>query len=106
MESLLRRATHEQTTDTSLASLVQRYISDFPLKPAKLPLALPTQSFATLDDFDLLRRTLSPEAIHAANIFAPEAVETLTQQAKGKTVPRELFLVFTTQLLHSLFSIE
>ncbi|MBA2677033.1 MAG: hypothetical protein H0U76_01330 [Ktedonobacteraceae bacterium] len=106
MESLLQHATHESAPDTFLALLVQRYMPDFPLKPTKLPLAIPTKSFAALDQSELLQQMLSSDAIRAANIFAPEAVETLIQQAKGKTVPRELFLVFTTQLLHSLFNVE
>lgn len=106
VESLLQLATHEHSTDTLLASLVQQYIPDFPLKPTKLPLAIPTKSFATIDNSDLLQQTLSPTAIQATNIFAADAVEALIQQAKGKTVPRELFLVFTTQLLYLLFGLE
>lgn len=105
-ESLLQQASHGHTTETFLAGLAQQYVPDFPLKPKKLPLAIPTKSFAALDHSDLLQQTLSPAAIRAANLFAPEAVETLVQQAKGKRVPRELFLVFTTQLLHSLFNVE
>lgn len=105
-ESLLQQGTYEHTTDTFLPSLVQQYMPDFPLKPIKLPLAIPTRSFAALDHSDLLQQTLSPAVIQATNLFNPEAVEALIQQVRGKTVPRELFLVFTTQLLHSLFSVE
>ena len=105
-ENLLQLATHERITDTFLASLVQQYIPDIPLKPTKLPLAIPIKSFAAPESSELLQQTLSPEAIRATNLFAPDAVETLIQQAKGKTVPRELFLVFTTQLLYQLFGLE
>ncbi len=105
-ESLLQLATHGQAIDALLASLIQQYLPDIPLKPTKLPLAMPTKSFAAPENADLLQQTLSPAAIQVTNLFAPEAVEALIQQAKGKTVPRELFLVFTTQLLHQLFSLE
>ena len=105
-ESLLQLATHEHTTDTLLASLVQQYMPDIPLKPTKLPLAIPTKSFAAPEHSELLQQTLSPAAIRDTNLFAPDAVEALIQQAKGKTVPRELFLVFTMQLLYQLFGLE
>jgi hypothetical protein len=48
---------------------------------------------------------LSSEALQARGIFNPKAVETLLQQTNGKAVPRELLLVFTTQLLCQLFDL-
>jgi asparagine synthetase B (glutamine-hydrolysing) len=106
-EYLLQLVTaDEETRDSLLAHLVQRSIPDAPLKPTKLPLALPTKSFADIDSSDLLQQILAPAAIQEANIFALDAVEALLKKASGKTVPRELLLVFTTQLLYHLFSLE
>ncbi len=105
-ENLVQLAINGHATDTLLASLVQQHIPAIPFKPIKLPLAIPIKSFAAPENSELLQQTLSPEAIRATNLFAPAAVEALIQQVKGKTVPHELFLVFTTQLLYQLFNLE
>ncbi len=106
-EDLLQLATTaEETRASFLAHLVQRSIPDAPLKPTKLPLTLPTKSFTAIDNSELLQQTLSPAALQATNIFAPDTVDALLKKASGKTAPRELLLVFTTQLLYQLFSLE
>jgi len=99
-------AINEEARDSFLALLVQRSIPDAPLKPMKLPLAIPTKSFRSIEDFELLQQALSPEVIRATNIFAPAAVEALLKKASSKAIPRELLLVFTTQLLYQLFGLE
>ncbi len=70
------------------------------------PLFVPTTSLLNITDTEILQQTLAPEAIRARGIFDPQAVEMLLQQAKGQAVPRELLLVFTTQLLCQLFDVQ
>ncbi|GAC1365618.1 MAG: hypothetical protein NVS2B12_15330 [Ktedonobacteraceae bacterium] len=105
-DQLLRLAVHGEAGETVLASLAQRFMPDAPLRPEKLPLAIATPSLTSIDNSDLLQQTLSPAALQATNLFAPDAVAALIQQARSKIVPRELLLVFTTQLLYQLFALE
>ncbi|MBX5451514.1 hypothetical protein [Thermogemmatispora sp.] len=52
---------------------------------------------------DLLAETLAPRALAQTGIFLPQAVEALKERSRGGSVPRELVLIFTTQLLCKLF---
>jgi hypothetical protein len=52
---------------------------------------------------DLLAETLAPAALAQTGIFAAETVERLKKRSRSGRVPRELVLVFTTQLLCKLF---
>ncbi len=87
-----------------LSTLVQQYIPS--AKSLDMLSIVPCSSLLRISDSDLLQQVLSPEAIRARGIFDPQAVETLLQQTVGDTVPRELLLVFTTQLLCQLFDAE
>jgi hypothetical protein len=82
--------------------LAQRYIPDGVGTSAKLPLVAPVKSLLRVADSDLLRQTLSLEALRATGIFDVEVVEGLLRQ---KEISQELLLVFTTQLLCQLFGV-
>ncbi len=87
----------------SLSSLLaQRYIPEGVGTPAKLPLVAPVKSLLRVADSNLVRQTLSSEALQATGIFDTGLVEGLLRQ---KEVSRELLLVFTTQLLCQLFGV-
>ncbi|WP_069804710.1 hypothetical protein [Thermogemmatispora onikobensis] len=98
----------------SLATLAQRYrrAPDQEAWPATTLLSAPVRSLtATLTSKtslsgigrDLLAETLAPTALAQTGIFSPESVEALKGRSRGGSVPRELVLVFTTQLLCKLF---
>jgi asparagine synthetase B (glutamine-hydrolysing) len=89
-----------------LATLAKQHIPSMQEATTQLPLIAPCSSLLRISDSDLLQQMLSPEAIKAKGIFDSQAVETLLQQANEKAVPRELLLVFTTQLLCQLFDLE
>ena len=89
-----------------LTTLVQQYISSTQAPIDGLQLVAPCSSLLHIADSDLLQQVLSPEAVQARGIFNPQAVKAIIQQANGDVVPRELLLVFTTQLLCQLFEIE
>jgi asparagine synthetase B (glutamine-hydrolysing) len=89
-----------------LATLTQQYIPDMKEATIQSSLVAPCSSLSHIADSDLLQQMLSPEAVRTRGIFDPEAVETLLQQANEEAVPRELLLVFTTQLLCQLFDLE
>lgn len=82
--------------------LTQRYIPTAVAKSSQLPLVAPVKSLLRVEDAELLRQTLSPEALRATEIFDVKVVGGLLQQ---KEVSRELQLVFTTQLLCQLFGV-
>jgi hypothetical protein len=82
--------------------LAQRYIPGRVGTSSTLPLIAPTKSLLRVADSELLRQTLSPEALRATGIFDVEVVEELLGQ---REVSRELLLVFTTQLLCQLFGV-
>nr|BBH95613.1 hypothetical protein KTA_38120 [Thermogemmatispora argillosa] len=80
--------------------------------PATILLSAPVHSLAaeldrtaTLSSVsrDLLAETLAPTALAQTGLFAPEAVAALKARSRGGRVPRELVLIFTTQLLCKLF---
>jgi hypothetical protein len=89
-----------------LATLTQQYIPGMEEATASLPLLAPCSSLLRIAESDLLQQVLSPEAVQARGIFDLQVVETLLQQTIGDTVPRELLLVFTTQLFCQLFDAE
>jgi asparagine synthase (glutamine-hydrolysing) len=89
-----------------LMKLAQQYIPSMKEITAGLSLAAPCSSLLRIANSDLLQHVLSPEAIRAKGIFDPKAVETLLQQANEEAVPRELLLVFTTQLFCQLFDLN
>ena len=68
-------------------------------------LRAPTASLLNIRDSELLQQTLSQEALKETGIFDPEAVHNLLSQhpQNGNIAPRELLLVFTTQLLCQIF---
>jgi asparagine synthetase B (glutamine-hydrolysing) len=88
-----------------LATLAQQYIPGMKEATTQSSLVAPCSSLSHIADSDLLQQMLSPEALQARGIFNPKAVETLLQQTNEETVPRELLLVFTTQLLCQLFDL-
>jgi hypothetical protein len=59
-----------------------------------------------IENSDFLQQVLSPAAIRERGIFQPHIYETLRKQARKQTVPQELLLVFTTQLLCQLFDVR
>ena len=93
----------EVRSETLLSQVVAKYFPVLGNIPATIPLKLPISSLLRVDASDLLKGTLSREAIQATGIFDPERVEGLSKQKK---VSRELVLVFTTQLFCRLFEME
>ncbi len=89
--------------DSLLTLLAQRYIPDSVETQSKLPLIAPTASLFKVADSDLLRQTLSTEALQAIGIFDPLVVKGLLEKKRDEAALRELLLVFTTQLLCQLF---
>jgi asparagine synthetase B (glutamine-hydrolysing) len=89
-----------------LIKMVQRYIPSMEETVASLSLAAPCSSLFDIAASDLLQEILSPEAVRSRGIFNPSAVEELLQQSNGNIIPRELLLVFTTQLLCHIFDAE
>ncbi|GAC1640890.1 MAG: hypothetical protein NVS4B12_02690 [Ktedonobacteraceae bacterium] len=89
--------------ETLLPLLVAHHFPTLKNIQTPLPLELPTPSLLRVKDSDLLKETLSQEAIQATGIFDPYSVEELLKQKK---VSRELVLVFTTQLFCRLFGVE
>jgi asparagine synthetase B (glutamine-hydrolysing) len=88
-----------------LATLVHQYLPGMKEATIQSSLTAPSSSLLRVADSDLLQQMLSSEALQARGIFNPKAVQTLLQQTNGKAVPRELLLVFTTQLLCQLFDL-
>lgn len=66
-------------------------------------LTLPLSLSHYLHASEPVRQTLAPEKIQETGIFSVQFVEQLLQQAQHEVISRELLLVFTTQLLCSLF---
>jgi asparagine synthase (glutamine-hydrolysing) len=90
-----------------LAALAQQYIPSLQIPIDGLQLVAPCSSLLHIADSDLLQQVLSPEAVRARGIFDPLAVKTIIQQASSRDcIPRELLLIFTTQLLCQLFNLE
>ena len=87
-------------------TLVQQYISSTQAPIDGFQLVAPCSSLLRIADSDLLQQVLSPEAVQARGIFNPQVVKAIIQQANEDFIPRELLLVFTTQLLCQLFDIE
>ncbi len=87
-----------------LTTLLQRHLPQ--MAGNTIPLYAPVSSLLRIADSDLLEQVLSPAAIKARGIFDAQEVARLQQQAEGKSVSRELLLVFTTQLLCHLFEVE
>ncbi|GER81438.1 hypothetical protein KTAU_00770 [Thermogemmatispora aurantia] len=114
-EHLISQATPgNQPSPLSLASLVQSYrrSSAETAWPATTLLSAPARSLVAeltsttaLSSIgrDLLAETLTPTALLQTGIFAPKSVKALQERSRGGSVPRELVLVFTTQLLCKLF---
>ena len=88
-----------------LTQLARRYIPAKTKVSALSPLTAPLNSLLNIEDSALLQQTIAPEALRATGIFEPGVVEKLLKQGDGET-PRELLLVFTTQLLIQLFGME
>jgi len=93
------------TKDQLFSRLTHEALPNHGKEAATLPLLAPTASLLRLNDSELLQQTLSPTALQATSIFDPTAVQELLQQGTKGPVPRELLLVFTTQLLCQLFGI-
>ncbi len=93
----------ETRKETLIAQLVQRHFPKMTSVAAKLPLTVPSTPLLYEGTSDLLQQTLSAESIRATGIFDWQAVQALIKQGE---VSRELLLVFTTQLLCRLFSVE
>lgn len=93
----------EIRNETLLPLLVAHHFPVLKNVQTTLPLEMPTPSLLRVKDSDLLKETLSREAIQATGIFDPHNVEELLWQKK---ISRELVLVFTTQLFCRLFSVE
>ena len=91
--------------DTILTTLLQRSRLHTRTIQPFASLVAPTASLLCLSDFELLQQTLSPEALQATGIFNPEAVQALLRQRERGRAPRELVLMFTTQLLCQLFEV-
>jgi asparagine synthetase B (glutamine-hydrolysing) len=89
-----------------LTKIVQKYIPSMEETVALLSLAAPCSSLFDIATSDLLQEILSPEAVRARGIFNPSVVEELLQQSNGDNIPKELLLVFTTQLLCRIFDVE
>ncbi len=66
-----------------LTLLARRYIPDSVETQSKLPLIAPTASLFKVADSDLLRQTLSTEALQATGIFDPLVVEGLCWKRRG-----------------------
>ncbi len=90
----------EVRSETLLSLLVAKHFPTLENIQASIPLKLPISSLLRIDASDLLKGTLSREAIQATGIFDTEQVEKVLRQKK---VSRELVLVFTTQLFCRLF---
>ncbi len=88
-----------------LATLAQQYTPGMKEATIQSSLVAPCSSLSRIADSDLLQQMLSPEAVRARGIFNPKAVEMLLQQANEEAVPKELLLVFTTQLFCQLFDL-
>ena len=100
---MLTSLNDEARSETLLSLLVTKNFPSLENIQASVPLKFPTPSLLRVDASDLLRGTLSREAIQATGIFDTERVEKLLRQKK---VTRELVLVFTTQLFCRLFEME
>src|SRR5947209_3287988 len=92
---------HEIEKSSLSSVLAQRYIPEA-VGASTLPLVAPSNSLLHVADSDLLRQTLSPEALRATGIFDVGVVEGLLGR---KEVSRELLFVFTTQVLCQLFGV-
>ncbi len=90
-------------SETLLPFLVTKHFPALENIQPYLPLKLPISSLLRVDASDVLKGTLSREAIQATGIFDTERVEKLLRQKK---VSRELVLVFTTQLFCRMFEME
>jgi asparagine synthetase B (glutamine-hydrolysing) len=88
------------------AALIRRLHVNIDGATETAPLFVPMSSLPQIDGAEILQQTLSPEAIRARGIFDPQAVDLLLQQVKGQSLPRDLLLVFTTQLLCQLFDAQ
>ncbi len=93
----------EVRSETLLSLLVEKYFPSLKIIEPYMPLKLPISSLLRVETSDLLKVTLSQEAIQATGIFDTERVEQLLKQKK---VSREFVLVFTTQLFCRLFEME
>ncbi len=104
----LAQLSYAGTADTAhiLTRLVQHSLPDAPQEPVTLPLTIPTRSFASMTDSELLQQILAPEALQQTGIFHPDTVASLLKRTKGKNPSPALLLVFTTQLLYQLFNLE
>ena len=100
---LLTSLQDEVRSETLLSLLVAEHFPSLEKLQPYTPLKLPISSLLRVDTSDLLKETLSREAIQAIGLFDPHAVEDLLKQKK---VSRELILVFTTQLFCRLFGVE
>jgi asparagine synthetase B (glutamine-hydrolysing) len=89
-----------------LVTLTQQYIPNLKEVATQFSLVAPSSSLLRFADSDLLQQMLSSEAIRNRGIFNPETVKVLLQKTKGEFAPRELLLVFTTQLFCQLFDLE
>ncbi len=99
---LLTSLQDEVRNETLLSLLLAKHFPSLENLQPHVPLKLPISSLLRVDTSDLLKETLSQEAIQATRIFDPHAVEDLLKQKK---VSRELILVFTTQLFCRLFGV-
>ena len=94
--------------------LLLDYRSRAGVKPTQPPLRIaetlkaPTASLLRMEDSELLQQSLSQEALRETGIFDLKVVQSLLKQKPqdGGMAPRELLLVFTTQLLCRMFGVR
>ncbi|GAC1627744.1 MAG: hypothetical protein NVS4B11_25270 [Ktedonobacteraceae bacterium] len=100
---ILTSLNDEVRSETLLSLLVAKHFPSLASIQASMPLKFPVSSLLRVDASDVLKETLSREAIQAMGVFNTERVEKLLRHKK---VSRELVLVFTTQLFCRLFEME
>jgi len=93
----------EMRNETLASLLIADHFSTLKNTQTSMSLKMPVPSLLHIEDSDVLKETLSREAIQAVGIFDIGHVEELLKQKK---VSRELVLVFTTQLFCQLFEVE
>ncbi len=89
-----------------LEALGRKFLQDYRREVG--PLKAPTASLLRIEDSELLLQTLSKEALRETGIFDPDTVQELLRhkRVEDEMAPRELLLVFTTQLLCRMFGVR
>lgn len=103
MEMLTLLNAEVRSDETLLSLLMANHVPLLKDMQTAMALEIPVPSLLRAHASDVLRETLSREAIQATNIFDADIVEGLLKQKK---VSRELLMVFTTQLFCRLFGMH